>query len=452
MIVGGQSSTGSIIRWARSLFGGDMPYKELDMEAKKINAGSDGLIALETFQGSRTPVTDPLARGALMGLTLSHTRAHIWRALMEAVCYGTRGCIEGLAAAGHDCDEIILAGGISRSPLWLQMHADVTGKPVVVCENTDAPLLGCAILASVGVGIHDSVSDAVSAMVRTSTRIEPDPQASIEYDDLYKNVYILVANAARPVAHAIDKISTSVKTAIELSGGSSFENDIVVSPSLLACDWARMRDEVHRCLESGATRLHVDIFDGVFLDSPRALTFGPQMVQAIRQSSGKATLDLHMCVDRPARYVNVMAECGGDCFIFQWEAVSSLEEAVALARHVVSTGMSCGVSLNPETSVDEILPLLETNLINVVDVLAVEPGFGGQNFQPHVLSKIEHLVRWRLESKLSFQIMIDGGVNMETAPDILDAGADVLVSGSFLFKHPHGIERGIQDLLQQSHR
>jgi sugar (pentulose or hexulose) kinase len=119
---GGQSSTGSIIRWAKRLFG-ETDYAQLDREAALINPGSDGLVALETFQGSRTPVTDPLARGALVGLTLKHTRAHIWRALMEAVCFGTRACVQGLAQAGHEADEIIIAGGAVRSNLWLQMHA-----------------------------------------------------------------------------------------------------------------------------------------------------------------------------------------------------------------------------------------------------------------------------------------------------------------------------------------
>jgi ribulose kinase len=97
---------------------------------------------------------------------------------MEAVCFGTRACIDALAKAGHGCDEIILAGGVTRSNVWLQMHADLTGKTVTVCENSDAPSLGTAILASVGVGVHKSVPDAVESTVRTSKRIEPDPIAA----------------------------------------------------------------------------------------------------------------------------------------------------------------------------------------------------------------------------------------------------------------------------------
>ena len=203
---GGQSSTGSVIRWMRNILGGAMSYAELDEEATAIAPGSDGLVALETFQGQRTPTTDPLAKGALLGLTLSHTRAHIWRALMEAVCFGTRSCIEALAAAGHDCDEIILAGGIARSPLWLQMHADVTGKPVVVCENSDAPLLGCAILASVGGGTFKSANDAVKAMVRVAKKIEPNERVALTYSKMYQEVYSKVPDAVRPISHACSKI------------------------------------------------------------------------------------------------------------------------------------------------------------------------------------------------------------------------------------------------------
>jgi len=254
-----------------------LDYKILDDEAAAIEPGSEGLIALETFQGARTPVTDPLARGALVGLTLSHTRAHIWRALMESVCFGTRACIDGLENAGHDCNEIIIAGGTTRSPLWLQMHADVTGKPVVLCENIDSPLLGCAILASVGAGIHESVGDAVNAMVRVSRRVEPDKTTAEAYDKIYNEVYSKLSASLRPIVHSLAK----------LRGGSMDSNgepvrkqrtrDTLISPSVLAADWANMGTEIKRCLDAGLHQLHVDVFDGVFLDSPDAFTFGPQV-------------------------------------------------------------------------------------------------------------------------------------------------------------------------------
>ena len=257
---GGQSSTGSIVRWAKhALFQGgggageELSYQELDTEAGAVPPGSDGLVALATFCGSRTPITDPLARGALIGLTLSHTRAHIWRALMEGVCFGTRACIEGLAKAGHASDEIIIAGGATRSPLWLQMHADVTGLPVVVCENGDAPLLGCAVLASVGVGIHKDVEGAVKAMVRQARRVVPDTDIASQYSKLYEEVYSKVGEAARPVAHAIANLRGGGEAVVQAAESANIDsspaprttNDVIISPSLLAANWADMKGEVN---------------------------------------------------------------------------------------------------------------------------------------------------------------------------------------------------------------
>ena len=253
---GGQSSTGSIIRWAKRLFGADdLDYKTLDEEASKIRPGSDGLIALETFQGSRTPVTDPLARGALVGLTLSTTRGHVWRALMESVCLGTRASIHGLEKAGHKCDEIVIAGGTTRSALWLQMHADVTGKPVVLCENIDAPLLGCAILASVCAGLHTSVEDAVDAMVREARRVEPEPNAVESYDKIYRKVYSQLSSSLRPTMHALAKLRGGA------THGNTGKHDpkTIISPSVLAADWAHMAIEIKRCTDAGLNRIHVDV-------------------------------------------------------------------------------------------------------------------------------------------------------------------------------------------------
>jgi ribulose-phosphate 3-epimerase len=454
---GGQSSTGSIIRWAKKIFGDNVEYNELDDEASNIPPGCEGLVALETFQGSRTPVTDSLARGALMGLTLSHTRSHIWRALMEGVCFGTRACVEGLANAGHDCGEIVIAGGATRSPLWLQMHADITGKPVIVCENADAPLLGSAILASVGAGVHRSVDDAVKAMVRTSKRVEPDPQSAAIYNQLYEKVYTKVSLSARPVSHAI----------AALRGGSianKKSSHPIISPSLLACDWSSMKSEIGRCLKAGVPHLHIDVFDGVFLDSPLAFTFGPQMIKAIRQSCDELTLehglvavlDLHVCVDRPHRFVQPMADAGATRFIFQWEAMPGANDdqrfasAALLAQDVVRSGMKCGVSINPETQFQEILPLLETGLVDVVDCLSVKPGFGGQDFQPNTLEKIRGLAEWRQGTSIEFLIMCDGGVNADTAHAINQAGADILVAGTFLFHHDKGLGFGLDELRSQA--
>ena len=260
---------------------------------------------------------------------------------------------------------------------------------------------------------------------------------------------------------------------------SSSHSLLSITPSLLACDWSILRDEIHRCLDAGLRRLHVDIFDGVFVDSPEALTFGPPMVRAIRRSCEShaamrnsdnkrhdetvhrsvVCLDLHMCVDRPARYVEAIASATlrsnsegqaaaptsvvHACFIFPWEALSGgLSEAIALAKQIAGSGLQCGVSINPSTDVTLLFPLLETGLVDVVNVLAVEPCFGGQAFGGDaMLDKIQALTTWKKKRQHDdfdammrpLQIMVDGGINEATAAGIWKAGADVLVTGTFLF-------------------
>ncbi len=445
---GGQSSTGSIIRWAKTLFGAqDLEYKVLDDEAAMVSPGCDGLIALETFQGARTPVTDPLARGALLGLTLSHSRAHIWRALMEAVCFGTRGCIDGLEKAGHLCNEIIISGGTTRSQMWLQMHADVTNKQVVLCENIDAPLLGCAILASVVAGIHENVQEAVKNMVRQSKIVKPNPDTAKQYERIYNDVYKKVSPSVQPVIHSF----------ASLRGGHSENNrdshvlkraEVIVSPSLLACDWANMETEIRRCLAANLNRLHIDIFDGVSLDSPDAFTFGPQMVKAMRTISDDIILDIHLCVHKPTRFVESMSKAGASRIIFQWEAIHDLEEAKKFVEDIINHSMTCGVSINPETDIEQIFPLLSStgNDIDTINVLGVNPGFGGQTLQHHSLEKVSKLRSFVDENGLDINIIIDGGVNDKTAAAVKQAGANILVAGSYLFNCKE-IEEGSKLLL-----
>ena len=200
--------------------------------------------------------------------------------------------------------------------------------------------------------------------------------------------------------------------------------------------------------------MHVDVFDGVYIDSPYALTFGPQMVEAIRRcADDDAILDLHVCVDRPARYVEPMKEAGCDTFIFMWEAVEGgkinkeeqLEAALEIAQSVVETGMDCGISINPSTKVEEIYPLLRSGLIAVVDILAVEPGFGGQRFQESTLAKLNRLAEFRKceENRFSFEIMVDGGINKDTAGKII--AADILVAGTYLFNRSD-LKDGVAEL------
>ena len=214
-----------------------------------------------------------------------------------------------------------------------------------------------------------------------------------------------------------------------------------------------MKGEVQRCIDAGVSHLHVDVFDGVYLDSPYALTFGPQMVGAIKKRFAEhpeLVLDIHLCVDRPARYATAMADSGASRIIFMFEAMS-LDEAVKLAQTITSLGMKCGVSINPDTSISEIYPLLETGSVDLVDILAVEPGFGGQKFNPVSEQKIKDLRQWREEQQskngIDVQILVDGGINAKTIRRVVQAGADICVVGTAIFQHKDGFSDALKELM-----
>jgi len=146
--------------------------------------GSEGLVVQDHFQGNRTPYTDAGSRGALVGLSLSHGRAHIFRAMIESICFGTRCILDTMTQAGVNVDEIVIGGGASRSPLWVQIHADTANRPVKVTKIADAPVLGSAILAAVGAGEFPDIDAGIEAMVEIDHVVEPDPASASAYVDI----------------------------------------------------------------------------------------------------------------------------------------------------------------------------------------------------------------------------------------------------------------------------
>ncbi len=185
MLEGGQTSTGSIVNWLRRLGGASFDLAALNQEAAGLRPGCDGLLVLDHFQGNRTPYTDPTSRGAFVGLTLAHGMPHLFRAAIEGICLGTRAIVERMAEAGFEGREIVIGGGAAKSELWLQIHADTAGLPVVVPDAADAPLVGAAILAFTGLGAFASIPEGIAAMVRPGRRIEPRPTERALYDDIY---------------------------------------------------------------------------------------------------------------------------------------------------------------------------------------------------------------------------------------------------------------------------
>lgn len=205
----GQVSTGSLLRWFKdnlasphlheaAATAGRTLYSHLDALADRIPPGAGGLTALDYWQGNRTPIRDPRARGALVGLTLYHTPAHVFRALMEAAAFGHRHILETLAAAGVPITEVRAAGGGAGSAVWLQMHADVAGVPVTVTSSEDSALVGGAIAAAACAGEHASLEAAAAAMVRPMRTYTPDPARHAAYAEpyqLYRDLY----PALRPI-------------------------------------------------------------------------------------------------------------------------------------------------------------------------------------------------------------------------------------------------------------
>ncbi len=200
VIEGGQTSTGSIVNWFRRLVGGGLDLETLGREAATLPPGAEGLIVLDHFQGNRTPHTDPNSRGVISGLTLKHGPAHVFRAIMEGVAFGTELILETMREHGYRPSHAAVCGGATRSPLWLQIHADVSGLPLDVTEVPDAPALGSAILAATGAGLHADIPSAVRAMVRVARRIEPDAGRHAVYREIYQS-YRETYPVLAPVLH-----------------------------------------------------------------------------------------------------------------------------------------------------------------------------------------------------------------------------------------------------------
>ena len=204
---------------------------------------------------------------------------------------------------------------------------------------------------------------------------------------------------------------------------------IQISPSILSADFSQLGNEIKRLEEGGADMIHVDVMDGHFVPN---LTIGPPVIKALRKQCS-LKFDVHLMISPVHKYIESYAEAGADIITIHPEATDNLETSILKIKQL---NKKVGVSLNPESKIDLILDFLDK--IDLVLIMSVNPGFGGQKFMPEVLEKIKKLRKIQDERNLNFDIEIDGGINFENYKKAIDAGANILVSGTTIFKSNDG--------------
>ena len=216
---------------------------------------------------------------------------------------------------------------------------------------------------------------------------------------------------------------------------------IQISPSILSANFSKLGDEIKRLEDAGADMIHVDVMDGHFVPN---LTIGPPVIKTLKKNSS-IPFDVHLMISPVHKYIQAYADAGADIITIHPEATDNLQNSI---NKIKEFKKKVGVSLNPETKVNIITDFLHQ--IDLVLIMSVNPGFGGQKFMPEVLGKIKELVSIRKKEKLNFDIEIDGGINFENSKLAIEAGANILVSGTTIFKSNNGDIKTNIDLLRST--
>ena len=211
---------------------------------------------------------------------------------------------------------------------------------------------------------------------------------------------------------------------------------IQISPSILSADFSQLGNEIKRLEEGGADMIHVDVMDGHFVPN---LTIGPPVIEALKKHSSMI-FDVHLMISPVHKYIEAYSNAGADIITIHPEATENLKTSILKIKELKK---KVGVSLNPKTKIDTILDVLDE--VDLVLIMSVNPGFGGQKFMPEVLAKIKELKKIQIKRNLDFDIEIDGGINFDNSKIAIDAGANILVSGTTIFKSNNGdIKRNIE--------
>ncbi len=214
---------------------------------------------------------------------------------------------------------------------------------------------------------------------------------------------------------------------------------IQISPSILSADFSQLGNEIKRLEEAGADLIHVDVMDGHFVPN---LTIGPPVIKALKKNCS-IKFDVHLMISPVHKYIDAYSEAGADIITIHPETTENLSASI---KKIKDLGKKVGLSLNPETKVSVIESYLDQ--IDLVLIMSVNPGFGGQKFMPKVLDKIKELKKIQIKDNIDFDIEIDGGINFENSKIAIEAGANILVSGTTIFKSNNGNLKKNIDLLK----
>lgn len=204
----------------------------------------------------------------------------------------------------------------------------------------------------------------------------------------------------------------------------------ILSPSILSADFWKLGEQIQEVEAAGVPWIHIDVMDGLFVPS---ISYGMPVIASIRKGTGMF-FDVHLMIEKPERYIEEFAECGADLINFHLEATEQVEETIAKIR---SFGKKVGITIKPDTPAEAVEPYLE--LVDMVLVMTVEPGFGGQKLIPACIDKVPVIRRMITEKGLKVDIEVDGGINADNVETAIAAGANVIVAGSAVFKNDIGL-------------